>query len=301
MISAVSGSQLAPVELAHNVPASRTPRFNSERDEKTGHEKMLQGWIKLHRTLTENPLWKDEKFSRGQAWVDLLLNTNHAHGYFRTANGRRVDVGRGQCGMSQLTMSKRWQWSRGKVKRFLSELEKDQNIIQQTVQQNSLLTICNYSKYQTSEIGASTIHGTISETVSEQQTVNKRDSKRDTNKNEENDNNGKNEKKLPVEVDNPLFNTFWKIYPGPRKRDKPKAKTLFNKESKATQELIVNHIKHRSLNDPQWLKNSGDFIPGPVPFLNQHGWTDEYRATGSESRFTDLTQKNINTVMGIKL
>ena len=288
MFSAVSGSQLAPVELAHTVPASRTPRFNSEWDKKTGQGKMQQGWIKLHRTLTENPLWKNEQFSRGQAWVDLLLNTNHAPGYFRTANGRRVDVARGQCGMSQLTMSKRWKWSRGKVKRFLSELEKDQNIVQQTVQQNSLLTICNYEKFQSSE--DLTVQPIGQQTG--QQADNKRDSKRDTNKNVKNDNNEKNEENLKDSV---FFTEFWSVYPGPRKRDKPKAKALFNKQNQSTQELIINHIKHRSLNDPQWLKDNGNFIPGPVPFLNQNGWTDEYRVN-ELSRFDAKTQKSVGAL-----
>ncbi len=93
--------------------------------------------------------------------------------------------------------------------------------------------------------------------------------------------------------DTSLFDTFWKIYPGPRKRDKPKARTLFNKQNKATQELIVNHIKHRSANDPQWLKDGGEFIPGPCPFLRQNGWTDEYKVDAGGG-FDDRTRKSIS-------
>ena len=89
-----------------------------------------------------------------------------------------------------------------------------------------------------------------------------------------------------------LFKEFWSIYPGPRKRDKPKAKALFNKQSKEIQELIINHIKHRSLNDPEWTKENGKFIPGPVPFLRQNGWTDEYRVN-ELSQFDEKTQSSI--------
>jgi len=95
--------------------------------------------------------------------------------------------------------------------------------------------------------------------------------------------------------DSVFFTEFWSVYPGPRKRDKPKAKALFNKQNQSTQELIINHIKHRSLNDPQWLKDNGNFIPGPVPFLNQNGWTDEYRVN-ELSRFDAKTQKSVGAL-----
>jgi len=96
------------------------------------------------------------------------------------------------------------------------------------------------------------------------------------------------------------FDEFWRIYPGSRKNNKPKARTLFNKQTKSTQELIINHIKHRSLNDPNWIADNGKYIPGPVPFLNQHGWTDEYR-TNKLSAYSEQTQKNIEVAMRTEL
>ena len=92
-----------------------------------------------------------------------------------------------------------------------------------------------------------------------------------------------------------LFTEFWSIYPGPRKKDKPLTKTLFNKQNQSTQELIINHIKHRSLNDPEWTKENGQFIPGPVPFLRQSGWTDEYRVN-ELSGFSDKAQESIRNI-----
>jgi len=90
----------------------------------------MSGWIKLHRKLQSNPIWLSEPFTRGQAWVDLILLANHSKGFLR-ARGVRVDVERGQIGMSHVKLSERWTWSRGKVKRFLNELEMDQQIVQQ--------------------------------------------------------------------------------------------------------------------------------------------------------------------------
>jgi hypothetical protein len=80
-----------------------------------------KGWIRLHRKLMDDPIWLAESFTRGQAWVDLLLLANHTDGYIRK-RGIRIDLKRGDVGWSETELSKRWRWSRGKVKRFLTEL-----------------------------------------------------------------------------------------------------------------------------------------------------------------------------------
>ena len=84
----------------------------------------MNGWIKIHRQLVESEVWLSEPFSRSQAWVDLICLANHKEGFIRTKKGTRVKVERGQVGYSQEALAKRWQWSRGKVRRYLSELEK---------------------------------------------------------------------------------------------------------------------------------------------------------------------------------
>jgi len=109
-----------------------------------------KGWIKLYRKLCENPIWTAEKFSRGQAWVDLLLNANHADGYFMV-RGNRVDIKRGQIGWSEVKMAARWKWSRTKVRNFLKLLEKEQQIKQQKIPVTSIITILNYEAYQGEE------------------------------------------------------------------------------------------------------------------------------------------------------
>jgi hypothetical protein len=108
------------------------------------------GWIKLHRKLTENPIWTSEVFTRGQAWVDLLLLANHEYGFFYLRD-HKVEVQRGQVGYSQLKLSERWQWSRTKVRKFLNDLEKEQQIIQQQSHSTSIITIINYEEYQKKE------------------------------------------------------------------------------------------------------------------------------------------------------
>lgn len=110
---------------------------------------MTNGWIMLHRSLIDSDFWLSEKFTKAQAWVDLILNANHKDGSF-WVRGIEVEVKRGQLGWSEVTMAKRWKWSRGKVRLFLNWLAKDQKIVQQKRQQiTTIISLINYEKYQT--------------------------------------------------------------------------------------------------------------------------------------------------------
>jgi len=107
----------------------------------------MDGWIKLHRKVVENDLWLSEPFTRGQAWVDLILLANHKDGFFYLRD-HKIEVKRGQVGWSQLKLSKRWGWSRNKVRKFLKDLEKGQQLEQQQSRSTTIITIKNYEKYQ---------------------------------------------------------------------------------------------------------------------------------------------------------
>lgn len=105
------------------------------------------GYIKLFRALAASEMWTKEPFTRGQAWVDLLMLANYAPGHLRV-RGNRIEVSRGQVGWSAEALAKRWMWSRGKVDRFLKELQIEQQIEQQKSFLSTVLTITNYDRYQ---------------------------------------------------------------------------------------------------------------------------------------------------------
>ena len=110
----------------------------------------MDGWIKLHRKIMDTPLYLSEPFTRAQAWIDLLLLANHKESFFYV-RGNKVTVGRGQIGTSSRTLASRWQWSRGKVERFLQELEESEQIKPQKTNVITLISICNYDDYQKTE------------------------------------------------------------------------------------------------------------------------------------------------------
>ncbi len=137
-----------------------------------------RGWVRLHRKIEENPLWFLEPFTKAQAWVDLFLNSNHKDGFINI-RGNIINIKRGQIGWSELTMTKRWKWSKNKVRRFLKWLEMEQQIEQQKSALTTIITIINYEQYQQDD--------TTDETTKRQQ----KDSRRYTNNNDNNDNNDK--------------------------------------------------------------------------------------------------------------
>ena len=142
----------------------------------------MEGWIKLHRAIQDNPLWRSEPFSRGQAWVDLLLLANHKESFFYK-RGNKVTVLRGQVGRSEVELSDRWKWSRTKVRKFLTELQEEQQIEIYKSRVTQVLTIVNYDDWQQKEQQKDS-----RKTTEEQQ--------KDTYKNDKNDKNDKKDKEL---------------------------------------------------------------------------------------------------------
>lgn len=108
---------------------------------------MAEGWIKLHRAIQEHWLWDDEPFTRGQAFIDLLLMVNHKDKKIMF-NGELIEVKKGSKITSLRQLSDRWKWSTNKVKKYLEQLQKDGMINYKSDNKKTLLTIENYGVYQ---------------------------------------------------------------------------------------------------------------------------------------------------------
>jgi hypothetical protein len=138
----------------------------------------MEGWIKLHRSILDSSLWLSEPFTKGQAWTDMLLLTNHKPGFIRV-QGVRIDLARGDLGWSEVRLAERWKWSRGKVRRFFAELKKDDSIsskiFKKTDKRKNIITISNYDAFQSDGTGDVTCDGHAT------------DKRRYSNKNDKND------------------------------------------------------------------------------------------------------------------
>ena len=144
----------------------------------------MQGYIKLYRQIIENPIWLIKPFSEGQAWVDLLCIATFDKGFIKSKNGQIIQLKRGDCGYSILSLSKRWGWSRGKVTRYLSLLNEQKMIQQKTDGKLTIISIINFDKYQNQ-----TTNDTTNDTTNGQQMIQQTDTINNDN-NDKNDNNG---------------------------------------------------------------------------------------------------------------
>ena len=105
-----------------------------------------QGWTAIHRKLQDHWLWKDKPFSKGQAWIDLLLLANHDDKKILFGNAL-VEVKCGSFITSELTLMERWGWGKSKTRSFLDLLQKDGMIVKMSDHKKTTINIVNYSVY----------------------------------------------------------------------------------------------------------------------------------------------------------
>ena len=267
----------------------------------------MEGWIKLHRKIVDNPYYFSEAFTRSQAWVDLLILANHKDNFFYI-RGLKIDVKRGQIGFALENLAKRWKWSRGKAERFISELENAHQIVRQKGNATTLLTVVNYDIYQEEKKPNSKADSNPDSKPDSKadghQTVKQTDINKNANnvKNEENE---KNFKKQTEEISDsvdaiyfeeekkeafteipinaivvkkevfaraevwPTFNDLWIAY-DKKVGDKPKLKKKFNDLPQSEKEKIMQHV-------PDYVASTPDKVYRKhlSTFLNQASWNDE--------------------------
>lgn len=149
---------------------------------------MASGYISVYRQIQDHWLWNGEPFSRGQAWIDLLLMANHQDGKM-LLNGKLIDVQRGEVITSEVKLSERWSWSRTKVRSFLKTLSDEHMIQQKKDSKKTDLIVCNYADYQTSQ--------SVKKTVEKPQKNNKKTSEKHQKNTINNDNNSNNDNNIP--------------------------------------------------------------------------------------------------------
>lgn len=144
---------------------------------------MAQGWIPVHRQLQDHWLWEDKPFSKGQAWIDLLLMANHDDNKFLLGN-ELVEVKAGSFITSELKLMDRWGWGKTKTRAFLDLLQNDGMITKISDRKKTTIIVENYSTYA------------LYETTARPRADHKQTTARpqaDTNNNDNNDNNENNE------------------------------------------------------------------------------------------------------------
>ncbi len=124
------------------------------------------GWIKLHRKLKGNFLWKEPRtFSKAEAWIDILFEARYLHDHHEVViRSKTLYCHYGETLKSIETWAGRWQWNRSAVWRFLKQLAQCGMVITKNEGVTMCVTVCNYETYQGYGYNE-TVFETVSETV----------------------------------------------------------------------------------------------------------------------------------------
>ena len=106
-----------------------------------------KGYISIYREMQDHWLWKGERFSKGQAWIDILLRANYRDNKVMI-NGVLTEVKRGSFLTSDKILGDAYGWDKKTVTRFLKNLEKDEMIELSRSPKGTVIFIKNYDKYQ---------------------------------------------------------------------------------------------------------------------------------------------------------
>lgn len=126
----------------------------------------MAGFIIMDRDWQEHDLFEGDEFSRRDAWHWLICNAAWKATAVRVA-GKRVKLGRGELCFSVRFIAGKWGWSKSRVARFLHELADEgmietrlssgtvagQSAGQRAGQSQSVITICNYDRFQSQAQG----------------------------------------------------------------------------------------------------------------------------------------------------
>lgn len=111
---------------------------------------MLDGWIKVHRAIFDNPIvCKNTKYFA--VWIYLLGNATHKE-YDTYFKNTRITLKPGQLVSGRLKISEKFSISDSTVQRILKTFENEQMIEQSTCRGvGRIITINNWDLYQASE------------------------------------------------------------------------------------------------------------------------------------------------------
>ena len=149
---------------------------------------MHRGYVTVHRKILDNPIvFKDADHIA--VWLYLMLNATHKN-YQALFGGRSITLLPGQLITGRLSIAKKLKVNESKVKRILNLFKSEQLIDQQVTNQNSLITLVSWGKYQKSD-QQNDQQVTSGWTTGDQRVT--------TNKNVEEQNNVEKQKNIPCE------------------------------------------------------------------------------------------------------
>lgn len=154
--------------------------------------KNKNGWIKIHRRVTEKGYYKNSQYIH--LWLHLLLNANHETKEFMW-NKEIIMIKEGQLLTGRKELSEQTGISETTIERILKMFESEHQIGQQKTTKFRIITILNWTNYQLNRS-----ERTTKRTTDGQQT--------DTNKKDKKEKNNITFL-LPVELEGKITQDLW--------------------------------------------------------------------------------------------
>lgn len=251
---------------------------------------MNDGYVKLYRKSIDSRVFRN--LGLWQLWTWCLMKASHKEIWVSVSTGRgdtEVRLLPGQFIFGRHAAAKELKQKPTSTYKRMMKLQTMQNLTMKSDTHFSIVTICNWDKYQTQEYKEEQ----AKEQASDNQVTTKCQAS-DTNKNVKNEENVKN-KKNPSSSGadgcgySDSFLAFWKAYP--KKIGKGAAWKAWSKSNgKPPIEQIISSIQSH-IQTEQWLKDNGQYIPNPQTYINQRRWDDEVGPGGDDDAFSRLRDK----------
>ena len=184
----------------------------------------------------DDPLWTADEFTKGQALIDLYRLAQFKAGIVHK-RGITIQLKPGQVGRSMVNLGKRWQWSIGKVRRYLNTLEIAGQIELQKTNVSTTITLLHWIN-----------NDTANKHADGKQTESQTESKRYPN-NIDNTDNIDNSDNISIPIDPQLFKIFkdeYKKYCGESYLPTPGKdnKILHEMEKIYDKEVVIDGIRY---------------------------------------------------------
>lgn len=208
------------------------------------------GFCLIHRTLLGHPAFRNDGEAMAFAWLVLRASWRPVAVRYK---GKAIQLDRGQLALSVRDFSAAIDRPKGWVERLLKRLENGTMVETHSETGVTVLTICNYDKYQADQDTRRTLHETVDETDAGHRT-------KKITKNKE-----------QIDSLSSDFDEFWKQYP--RKVGKGAAMKAYAKARKENDHATLVGAISAQRTWGVWADDR--FIPHASTWLNEQRWLDE--------------------------
>lgn len=226
----------------------------------------MDGWIKLHRCILDNPVvMKDGDYLA--IWTWLLLNATHKP-YDVMFKGKRHTLNAGELTTGRRVISDALNINEHKVDRVLKLFENEQQIEQQTSNRCRLISIVSWDKYQ--RIEQQTEHQVNNSRATDEQQVSTKQEIKEY----------KEHKNIYIEH----FDALWKAYPN--KKGKSAVKDSKKKELLKEGDKVFRAIENykadirKNNTEARYIMHGSTFFNGRWRDYVEEGKEDERNVNG---------------------